>query len=328
MVINSGNANACTGGQGERDAKETAALVAEPLSLMPQEVLVASTGIIGKTLAMDLVRRGICEATASLSEEGGEAAAQAIMTTDLVAKHFAIRFELNGRPACIGVMAKGSGMINPHLATMLCCLTTDVAISSEMLARALRMAVEDSLNALTVDGEMSTNDCAFILANGQCQNPLIESADASFTVFVDQLHALLQTCARAIAQDGEGATKLLLVQIEHAANAPQAQLAAKAVANSLLVKTALFGADPNWGRVISAVGGAGVDLKPESIAVSFAGIQVLRNGEPVAYDSAAMKSASDNAANVIDELTLVYNKSRQAAITKELAEIVGGAAAV
>ncbi|NLP10644.1 bifunctional ornithine acetyltransferase/N-acetylglutamate synthase, partial [bacterium] len=187
--------------------------------------------------------------------------------------------------------AKGSGMINPHLATMLCCLTTDAAVSSAMLDRSLRLAVDDSLNCLTVDGEMSTNDCVLLLANGQCGNPLIDAAGPDFEVFTQALRTVLQAIARVIAMDGEGATKLLLVQITHARDPEQARRAAKAVANSLLVKTALFGRDPNWGRVLSAVGGSGVELRPDRIAVSFAGIPVLAQGHPVPFDPAAMKAA-------------------------------------
>jgi len=291
LVINSGNANACTGEQGDRDATETAMLIAESLSLHQEEVLVASTGVIGKPLAMDKIRDGIRRAVTRLGEDGGEQAAQAIMTTDLVAKHFAIEFELDGRVARIGAMAKGSGMINPNLATLLCCITTDVAITSPLLDHSLRLAAEDSLNSLTVDGEMSTNDCALILANGQCLNRVIETAKADFSVFTEALQKVLQALARAIALDGEGASKLLLVRIERAADPQQAKRAAKAVANSLLVKTAVFGRDPNWGRVVSAVGGSGVEAQLKKMAVLFAGISVLQDGEAVPYSEGAMKAA-------------------------------------
>jgi len=250
MIINSGNANACTGVQGDQDAMEMAQLTANELAVNRNAVLVASTGIIGKPMAMDKVRAGVPLARAALSAEGGLAAAQAIMTTDLVAKHFAIAFDIGGVTAQIGVMAKGSGMINPNLATMICCVTTDVAVTPEQLDKALRAATAQSLNSLTVDGEMSTNDCVLALANGLCGNPLIDHEGEDYEV-----------------------------------------TAAKAVANSMLVKTALFGQDPNWGRVVSAVGGSGVRLDPARIAVSFAGITVLQDGQPLPFDLAAMKRA-------------------------------------
>jgi glutamate N-acetyltransferase / amino-acid N-acetyltransferase len=291
MIINSGNANACTGVQGDQDALEMALLTGNELALAKEAVLVASTGIIGKPMAMDKVRAGIPLAKAALSADGGLAAAQAIMTTDLVAKHFAITCDIGASKARIGVMAKGSGMINPNLATMICCVTTDVAITPEMLDKALRAATAESLNSLTVDGEMSTNDCVLAMANGMCGNTLIEQTGAEYDIFVQALQTVMQAVARQIAEDGEGATKLALITIEQAASKAEAMRAAKAVANSMLVKTALFGQDPNWGRVVSAVGGSGVQLDPNHIAVSFAGITVLQNGQPVPFDLTAMKNA-------------------------------------
>lgn len=291
IIINSGNANACTGPQGDRDAEEMAALTAANLSLHKEEVLTASTGIIGKPLAMDKLRGAIPQAVAALSADGGEQAALAIMTTDLAPKHFAVEFDIQGYPVRIGAMAKGSGMINPNLATMICCVTTDAAITASMLDRSLRLAAADSLNSLTVDGEMSTNDCVFILANGLCGNPLIDRPGADLDAFTQALSTILEAAARAIAGDGEGATKFLHVCIKEARDEEQARQAAKAVANSLLVKTALFGQDPNWGRVVSAVGACGVELRPDKIAVSFAGMRVLQDGQPIVYDAAAMKEA-------------------------------------
>jgi glutamate N-acetyltransferase/amino-acid N-acetyltransferase len=291
MIINSGNANACTGSQGDQDAMEMAQLTAGELSLDREAVLVASTGIIGKPMAMDKVRAAIPLAKAVLSADGGPQAAQAIMTTDLVSKHFAIAFDLGGCKAHVGVMAKGSGMINPNLATMICCVTTDVAITPNMLHEALHAATDESLNSLTVDGEMSTNDCVLAMANGRCGNALIDKPGADYDLFVQSLRTVMQAVARRIAEDGEGATKLALITIEGAANREEALAAAKAVANSMLVKTALFGQDPNWGRVVSAVGGSGVQLDPDRIAVSFAGITVLQNGQPIPFDLAAMKKA-------------------------------------
>ena len=291
VLINSGNANACTGERGRADAQEMTELAAKHLGLDPRQVLVASTGIIGVALPMDIIRPGIQLACRRLSPDGGEDAAHAIMTTDTRPKHFSAAFAINGTPCRLGAMAKGSGMINPRLATMICVLTTDAAIRPGLLREALTDSVGDSLNALTVDGEMSTNDTVFLLANGAAGNAVIGRKDRNYRVFLSALRSITGSVAEALAADGEGATRLVRVTVERARTRTEAMRAAKAVANSLLVKTAIYGQDANWGRVISAVGASGVALDPGAIAIEFAAIPVAKRGAAVPFDTTAMARA-------------------------------------
>lgn len=294
LIINSGNANACTGEQGYADALEMTALAAEDLSINPDHVLVASTGIIGVPMPMEIIRRGIKDACACLSRTGGEEAAHAIMTTDTRPKNFAVRFELDGKSCCIGAMAKGSGMINPHVATMICVITTDVHISAELLGQALAESMEDSINALTIDGEMSTNDAVFLFANGMSGNELIKAKGRQYENFLSALRSITKAAAEALAEDGEGATHLVRVTVENARNREEAVVAAKAIANSLLVKTAIFGRDPNWGRVASAAGASGVTLDPQAIEIRLAGIPVATKGGAIPFDATVMNKALED----------------------------------
>lgn len=291
IVINSGNANACTGSQGLADARTMTEIVGRELQIDPSLVLVASTGVIGHFLPMELIEAGIVDACRQLSPSGGVSAARAIMTTDTRPKHFATEFEINGHRCHIGAMAKGSGMINPQLATMIAAFTTDVAIDHRMLQHALSETVATTLNALTIDGETSTNDAVFLFANSRAQNQPIETEGPAYHHFLAALQTVAQAITRELAADGEGATKLVTVTVEKAANRHEAFRAAKAIANSMLVKTAIFGQDPNWGRVISAVGASGVALNPDRITIRFAGIAVAENGAAIAFDHAAMKTA-------------------------------------
>jgi glutamate N-acetyltransferase / amino-acid N-acetyltransferase len=284
LIVNSGNANCCNGEQGRLDNFEMAELTAAKLGLSPNEVLVLSTGVIGEPMNMEKIRAGIDMAAAALSNDGGLDAAQAIMTTDTVPKHFSAEFELDGHRCAIGVIAKGSGMINPHLATMFCIFTTDVAIQPALLQSAFQEAVEESLNRLTVDGEMSTNDSALIFANGAAGNREISKKNDDYHHFVDALRALAVEATKAIARDGEGATKLVTVTVNGAANESEAVTAAKAIANSMLVKTAIFGKDPNWGRVVQAAGASGAQINPAAFAVEFAGVKVAENGGRQPFD--------------------------------------------
>ncbi|MBN1998619.1 bifunctional glutamate N-acetyltransferase/amino-acid acetyltransferase ArgJ [candidate division KSB1 bacterium] len=283
IIINSGNANACTGGQGEQDAGEMAGLTAGCLDIAETDVLVASTGIIGHKLPMDKIRTGIKTACQSLAETGGEDAARAIMTTDTVPKHASVSFEIDGVLCHIGGMAKGAGMICPNMATLIAVFTTDVAIDKKLLYDVLQQTAAVSFNSLTVDGETSTNDCLFFLANGMAGNTPITGSGTSLEVFSQAMMVLTVELTKKLARDGEGATKLVTVTVEGASDAQQAQRAARAVADSLLVKTAIYGKDPNWGRVVSAVGSCGVDLDPAALAVRFAGIPVLEKGHMIDF---------------------------------------------
>jgi glutamate N-acetyltransferase/amino-acid N-acetyltransferase len=291
LIINSGNANACTGQRGLEDAKEIIDLTALGLNLESEQVLIASTGVIGVYLPMELMRSGISKACKNLSRTGGKEAATAIMTTDTRPKHFSIEFIIDGRICRIGAIAKGSGMINPHLATMIAVFTTDVNIQQNLLQEALSECVAETLNTLTIDGEMSTNDAVFLFANGLSGNPKITYKADNYQKFLASLKALSLAIIKELAADGEGATKLVTVTVEQAGSQEEAFKAAKSIANSMLVKTAIFGRDPNWGRVISAVGASGVALNSDAIAIRFANIPVAENGTAIAFDNLAMKNA-------------------------------------
>lgn len=291
VIINAGNANCCTGAQGRTDAEEMSRRTANALDLQTTDIFNLSTGVIGEPMPMQKIRSGIDQAVAALSPNGGLDAAAAIMTTDTVAKHAAVQFKLDGVPCHIGAIAKGSGMINPNLATMFCIFTTDVNIEPPLLDQAFRTVVDQSLNALSVDGEMSTNDCALIFANGAAGNPRLVEKNDHFEIFVDALLQLAKFMTEKLARDGEGATKCVTVTVSGAKSRAEAKIAAEAIANSMLVKTAVFGRDPNWGRVVQAAGASGVELDTESFFVDFAGIRVAENGGTVPYDSEKMKQA-------------------------------------
>ncbi|MBD3376349.1 bifunctional glutamate N-acetyltransferase/amino-acid acetyltransferase ArgJ [candidate division KSB1 bacterium] len=291
ILINSGNANACTGEQGMQDARQMIQWTAKALHLVPDTILIASTGVIGHYLPMGIIRNGIARITSSLAINGGERAAEAIMTTDTRPKHRAITFDLQGVPVSIGAIAKGSGMIQPNMATMICIVTTDIAIKAHLLKNALKRVVNGTLNALTIDGEMSTNDCFLALANGQSGAPKIESKNADYETFEKALHQLLLEMTLLLARDGEGATKVITITVREASSEQDAKKAARAIANSMLVKTALYGQDPNWGRIVSAVGSTGIRIDPNGFEIKIAGINVARDGCAIEYDEKKMQHA-------------------------------------
>jgi len=282
VIVNAGNANACTGETGLRDAEEMCRLAALCTGAKAAEFLVASTGIIGRPLPMTKVRAGIRLAAASLgrTSDHDEAFARAIMTTDTVPKTAATTLNLAGRRVTIGGAAKGSGMIAPRLATMLAFITTDCAISAPMLRRALREVARNTFNALTVDGDCSTNDTVLILANGLAGNTPIRKEDASWRAFRDALFSVCRALAMAIARDGEGATRLVTVTVSGARTERAARTVARCIAESPLVKTAIHGGDPNWGRIICAAGYAGPKVAPERMCLCINGVTLFRNGLP------------------------------------------------
>ncbi|MCL6636778.1 MAG: bifunctional glutamate N-acetyltransferase/amino-acid acetyltransferase ArgJ [Alicyclobacillus sp.] len=290
VVANSGNANACTGQRGLEDAVHMGEAVAEALGVGADEVLVASTGVIGVPLPMERLTRGIADACQqlSVSPEAGAAAAEAIRTTDTFAKTGAVTVELDGCRVTLGGMAKGSGMIHPNMATMLAFITTDAAISRECLEAALRESVIDSYNQITVDGDTSTNDTVVVLANGLAGNPQICGRGPAYERFKEALHELNVHLAKQIARDGEGATKLLEVSVRGARDTEGARRLARAVVASNLVKAAMFGADANWGRVLAALGNAGVAFQPEHVRIQFVSaagrVHVMEDGEPLPFD--------------------------------------------
>jgi glutamate N-acetyltransferase/amino-acid N-acetyltransferase len=287
IIVNSGCANACTGAEGMNVALETAAETARLLGCVAEEVLVASTGVIGVSLPIEKIRHALPQAVAALGVDQGAAAARAIMTTDPFPKEAAAHMVVPGNAIVIGGMAKGSGMIEPMLATMLAFVTTDAAVPRTLLDRALREAVDDTFNAITVDGECSTNDCVMILANGA--SGITIDSEESYFLFVGALKLVCRELALGIVRGGEGATKLVTVTVTGAASAEEARRAAKAIANSPLVKTAVHGGDPNWGRLIAVAGRANVAFELSRAAVSIGSIVLFRDGKP--YDEAAPLAA-------------------------------------
>ncbi len=287
IVANAGCANACTGEQGMKDAKEMASITAAQLGIKAEEVIVASTGVIGVNLPMDKMDAGIKKAVSELSETGSVDAGSAIITTDTHSKTREMEFVLGGQTVRMGAIAKGSGMIQPNMATMLCFITTDAAIEQTLLQKALSTVVETSFNMISIDGDMSTNDMAVVLANGAAGNQLITEENEDYSVFCTKLSELCQSLSQEIAADGEGATKFITIQVKNAPSFEDAKTVAMSVAKSPLVKTAFFGEDPNWGRVICAIGYAGVEMIPEKTKVAFGGVTVFENGMGV--DSAVEK---------------------------------------
>jgi glutamate N-acetyltransferase/amino-acid N-acetyltransferase len=276
IVVNSGNANACTGDRGMRDAWEMVDATAAVLGVSRSEILPASTGVIGEYLPMSALHAGIPLAAKEASVHGGSEAAEAIMTTDTFPKECAVTLVIGGMKVTIGGMAKGSGMIAPNMATMLAFITTDAALDPEPLRVALARATERSFNRITVDGDTSTNDMVAILANG-CSGamPIRSAGGSAFDTFSAALEHLLKRLAKMIARDGEGATKFLEIQVKGATSEHEALAAARSVANSNLVKTAMHGEDPNWGRILAAVGYSGIDFDPEKVEVFFGGVRIV-----------------------------------------------------
>ncbi|MGH7391393.1 MAG: bifunctional glutamate N-acetyltransferase/amino-acid acetyltransferase ArgJ [Candidatus Rokuibacteriota bacterium] len=269
IVASSGCANVCTGEQGLRDAREITRLTGELLRVPARHVLVASTGVIGVPLPMDRIRAALPKLARALSPQGGRAAAEAIMTTDTRPKEAALRVEVDGRPVTIGALAKGVGMLEPHLATMFCFVTTDAVIGAPTLRRALRRATEGSLNRITVDGDQSTSDTVAALANGLAENAPLDRRGRALAQFTRGLEAITARIARMLVGDGEGATKVVAVAVRGARSRRDALLAARGVANSPLVKTAVNGQDPNWGRIMMALGKSAAKVDQDRVAILF-----------------------------------------------------------
>jgi len=290
VVVNSGCANACTGEQGLLDARAMAHITASALGISDDEVLVASTGVIGVNMPMGKVADGIQKAVTSLSEQGYEKATQAIMTTDTFPKSCSYEFELEGVTANIGGIAKGAGMIHPNMATMLCLITTDVAIAPVALKQALAEAVNFSFHMITVDGDISTNDMVSVIANGQAGNKNIDDiASGAYREFVAVLKQVCIYLAQQVVRDGEGATKFLEIVVQGAVSFDEAKAAAMSVAKSPLVKTAFFGEDPNWGRILCAIGYSGAQVDTEKTMLKFGDLTVVENGVAGKPNSTALQ---------------------------------------
>ncbi|MGI6065195.1 MAG: bifunctional glutamate N-acetyltransferase/amino-acid acetyltransferase ArgJ [Bacillota bacterium] len=298
VVVNSGNANACTGEEGSETARLMADWAAELLHINKDYVLVASTGVIGVQMPREKIHTGIKKAVISLSDQGGHDAARAIMTTDLESKEVAVRVCLGETQVTIGGMAKGSGMIHPNMATMLAFITTDTAIDQKVLQKAVKAAADKSFNMITVDGDTSTNDSMIVLANGAASNPMIEENSADFPLFQEALDYVCIELAKMMAKDGEGASKLIEVQVKNASTKEDAKKTAKAVVSSNLVKSAMFGEDANWGRIICAAGYSGAQFQPDLVDIwlkSAAGMEKMADkGRGLAFNE-------DKAKKILEE---------------------------
>lgn len=307
VIINSGNANTCNP-DGEEKAEAMCALAAEALSLSPEDIAVASTGIIGEILPLKPIEKAMPALKKALRPDGNEDAANAIMTTDTYKKEFAVRFSLGGKECTLGGMAKGSGMIHPNMATMLCFMTTDVNIDPDLLKSALSQVTKDTFNMVSVDGDTSTNDMALILASGKAGNAIIEDISSEdYQIFVNALYVIMMNLSREIARDGEGATKLLECAVDGAVNETAAKIVAKSVITSSLFKSAMFGEDPNWGRILCAVGYSGAELDIDEAEVFLQSengqICVCRQGRGISFSAEeAKKVLSANEIRIIIHL--------------------------
>jgi len=289
VVVNSGNANAANGARGMADARRMAELAATKLGIDPTLVMVSSTGIIGRPLPMEKVERGVADV--QIAVDGGDTFALGIITTDTRVKTIAVEFAVDGRTVRLGGSTKGAGMIYPNMATMLCYLTTDAALDADFAQAALRAAVADSFNMICVDGDMSTNDTVLLFANGQAGNAPLAAGVAGAETFVAALRHVTRYLAREIARDGEGATRLMIVNVRGAASDADARRAARAVTASPLWQCAVAGGDPNWGRVIGALGASGADIDPDRIAIDLGPVAIVRNGVAADYAQADAKQA-------------------------------------
>jgi len=300
VVVNSGCANACTGGQGLADALEMASLAAARLGLSPEHILVASTGVIGVPLPMDKIKTGILEIKPTRG--GGQDFCRAMMTTDTRPKEIAVQVDAGGVEFTIGGAAKGAGMIHPNMATMLCFITSDAVVSAEFLPAALQKAVDCSFNMISIDGDTSPSDCAFVLANGLAGNEPIgfDNGDA----FQEALNAVCTRLAKSIARDGEGATKLIEVIVQGAADQAGARQAARTITSSPLVKAAIHGNDPNWGRIVAALGRSGATVSEYKLDVYLNDVCIMKQGRPTSFSKQEMLSALSNSDDVLIRLCL------------------------
>ena len=298
IIVNSGNANTCTGEEGLKAARRMAELVSQYLPVKTEDVVVASTGVIGQQLDVSVIETGMPDLVKGLSRGGSIDAREAIITTDTMKKEIAVIEELDGVPVTIGAMAKGSGMIHPNMATMLCFITTDCAIAEPLLRKALKEVVHVSFNRVSVDGDTSTNDMVVVLANGKANNAFIDKEDDNYSDFRDALQFVCVELAKMVARDGEGATRLIECTVGGAASEEQAESFAKGIITSSLVKTAMFGADANWGRILCAMGYTRSDFDPDKVDISFESprgyIEVCKAGAPLPFSEEKAKKILNN----------------------------------
>ncbi len=275
ILVNSGNANACTGKRGMKNAKQSASITASTLGIKESQVLVASTGVIGQFLPMDKMKLGIRDAAKALSRDGNYAAAEGICTTDTFPKEYAVEIEIGGVPVRIGGMAKGSGMIAPNMATMLAFITTDAKFSHTLLKKSFKCANDMSFNRITVDGDTSTNDMSIILSNGKAKNKQLTEGTADYKKFYTALEHVLIVLSKMVVKDGEGATKFVEMTVTGARSKSDAEIACRTICNSPLVKTAIHGEDANWGRILAAAGRSGITFNPDKSEIYFDDLRIL-----------------------------------------------------
>ncbi len=318
VIINSGNANACTGLQGLKDAKEMTINTAKALGIKAELVYVSSTGLIGRPLPMQKIKKAIPAAVKKLSSAGIKNAASAIMTTDTFPKIFSKKLNIGGQTGIIAGIAKGAGMICPDMATMLCFIVTDMAVESKALDSALRKAVSKSFNRLIIDNDMSTNDTVLLMSNGMLKNSLIKKNSRSYSKFENALSKVTYNLSKMIATDAEGATKLIEIIVKGAGTESDAEKIAKSIASSLLVKTALYGANPNWGRIMAAIGYAGIDIKERKISIYINNFRVIDKGIGTNKERAAKNRLSKKEITITVDLGL--GKKQVKVLTCDLTE--------
>jgi glutamate N-acetyltransferase/amino-acid N-acetyltransferase len=318
IVVNSGNANACTGEKGMKDAVETVRLVAQGLHIKPPLVYVCSTGVIGTPMPMERIRPGIPVLIDNLGNSSIEEVAEAIMTTDKFPKVVKKKIRIGNMTGNIAGICKGAGMIWPDMATLLCFIMTDVAVSQRTLDKVLNEAVENSFNRITVDGDMSTNDTALIMANGIIGNPQITVKSKSYHVFKNALCEVARELSRLIVKDGEGASKFIEIEVKGARSIIEAEKAAFAVANSNLVKTAIYGSDANWGRIMAALGYSGITVKEEKVDIYFGKIRIVNKGLSTGRDKEANEVLKRKDIKIVIDLHL--GRSSAQVLTCDLTE--------
>lgn len=279
ILASSGNANCMNGLNGKQTVLESVTEAAKHLIITPEEILIAQTGLIGVPFPVTAFKRGIPKLVRKLSEEGGHSAAKGILTTDLSTKEVALSFYLGDKKVTIGAFCKGAGMVHPNMATMLCFITTDVAITKPLLRRAIRHAVDDTFNQMAIDNDMSTNDTVFVLANGEAANTTIQKVDKDYRMFRDVLEEVCRIMAYEMVKDGEGVTHICTLRVSGAKNPTEAEKAARQIANSMLFKTMLAGADANWGRICAAIGASGVEFDPNQLTITFGNAMVVHHGK-------------------------------------------------
>ncbi len=316
IVVNSGCANACVGEQGAKDAAEMARLTAEKLAIPSEEVLVASTGVIGKPLPMSQLRNAFPKV--KLRQDGGHELARAMMTTDTKPKEIAIQVETKEGKFTIAGVAKGAGMMHPELATLLCFMTTDATMNADFLQQSLKKAVDVSFNMLSIDSETSPSDCVFLLANGLARNTEISSNNGK--AFQSALDEVCTYLAKSIAQDAEGATKLIEVIVEGAINQTEARQAARTIVSAPLVKTAIHGGDPNWGRIVAALGRSGANVREGKLDIYLNDICVMKQGIPMPFDQEQLRISLATANKVLIKVQLNSGDSRATAWGCDLSE--------